>query len=431
MPMRKTYVLDTNVFLADPNALYAFEDNDIVIPTVVLEELDAKKKLMDEIGRNARFVSKQLDELREIGSLHEGVQLRNGGFIKVAFPPSKSPVFKKYLEKTNDNLIIATAHSIAGAILVSRDTLVRVKADAVDVKAENYQHDKVVVNEEDLYRGYSIEYVEPDIIDTFFKQKRVRWDKETFENHGFILKSNVNESVSAIGRYKDGYIHQLYKYNEQPCVSGIEAKNVQQKLALDILLDDDIPLVTLTGKAGTGKTLVALASALQKALEEDKYNKIVVARPIVPLGKDIGYLPGEKEEKLRPWMQPIFDNLEYLFNCKDDKELAYMLQGYEDIIQIEALTYIRGRSIPNQIMIIDEAQNLTQHEVKTILTRVGEGTKIILTGDPYQIDHPYLDMYSNGLTYVIEKTKHLKEAAHITLSKGERSTLAQLCADLL
>jgi PhoH-like ATPase len=429
--MRKTYVLDTNIFLADPNALYAFEDNNIVIPTVVLEELDAKKKLMDEIGRNARFVSKQLDELREYGSLHEGVRLKNGGFVKVKFPPSESPVYEKYLEKTNDDVVIATAHSISGAILVSRDTLVRVKADAVNVKAENYQHDRVVFNDEDLYQGYSVEYVEPEIIEEFFKNKKVKWAKETFENHGFILKSIVNDSISAIGRYKNGYIHLLHKYNEQPCVSGIEAKNVQQKLALDILLDGDIPLVTLTGKAGTGKTLIALACALHRTFEENRYNKIVVARPIVPLGKDIGYLPGEKEEKLRPWMQPIFDNLEYLFNCKDDKELASMLQGYEDIIQVEALTYIRGRSIPNQIMIIDEAQNLTQHEVKTILTRVGEGTKIILTGDPYQIDHPYLDMYSNGLTYVIEKMKHLKETAHITLSKGERSTLAQLCADLL
>jgi PhoH-like ATPase len=429
--MRKTYVLDTNIFLADPNALYAFEDNNIVIPTVVLEELDAKKKLMDEIGRNARFVSKQLDELREHGSLHEGVRLKNGGFVKVEFPPPESPVYEKYLEKTNDDVVIATAHSISGAILVSRDTLVRVKADAVNVKAENYQHDRVVFNDEDLYQGYSIEYVEPEIIEEFFRNKKVRWEKETFENHGFILKSIVNESISAIGRFKNGYIHFLHKYNEQPCVSGIEAKNVQQKLALDILLDDDIPLVTLTGKAGTGKTLLSIACALHRTFEENRYSKIVVARPIVPLGKDIGYLPGEKEEKLRPWMQPIFDNLEYLFNCKDDKELASMLQGYEDIIQVEALTYIRGRSIPNQIMIIDEAQNLTQHEVKTILTRVGEGTKIILTGDPYQIDHPYLDMYSNGLTYVIEKMKHLKETAHITLSKGERSTLAQLCADLL
>lgn len=429
--MRKTYVVDTNVFLADPNALYAFEDNNIIIPTVVLEELDNKKKLMDEIGRNARYVSKQLDELRETGSLHEGVKLRNGGYVKVAFPPSESPVYDKYLEITNDNLIIATAHSIEGAILVSRDTLVRVKADAVNVHAENYQHDKVIVSEEDLYKGYSVEYVDPEIIETFYKRKKVRWKKEAYENQGFILKSTVNDSASAIGRYYDGYIHQLHKYNEQPCVSGIEAKNVQQRLAFDILLDDNIPLVTLTGKAGTGKTILALAYALQRVLEEEKYNKIIVARPIVPLGRDIGYLPGEKEEKLRPWMQPIFDNLEYLFNCKDSDELSKKLLGYEDVIQVEALTYIRGRSIPNQILIIDEAQNLTQHEVKTILTRVGEGSKIILTGDPYQIDHPYLDMYSNGLTYVIEKLKHLKETAHITLSKGERSTLAQLCADLL
>lgn len=430
--MRKTYVLDTNVFLADPNALYAFEDNDIVIPTVVLEELDNKKKLMDEIGRNARFVSKQLDELRETGSLHNGVKLRNGGSLRVAFPPPESFVYHNLQEKTNDNMIIATALSLEvdNVILVSRDTLVRVKADAVGQVTQNYQHDKVVVSDDDVYKGYSIEYVDKELIDKFFKYGKVEWTNETFENHCFILKSH-DEKSSAIGRYNNGFIHKLYSYSEQPTASGIEAKNVEQRLALDLLLDDKIPLVTLNGKAGTGKTLLALAVALQKAFEENKYNKIVVARPIVPLGKDIGYLPGEKEEKLRPWMQPIFDNLEYLFNCKDSNELEKLMQGYEDVIQVEALTYIRGRSIPRQFIIIDEAQNLTQHEVKTILTRVGEDTKIILTGDPDQIDHPYLDKYSNGLTYVIEKMKHLNITGHMTLTKGERSTLAQLCADLL
>jgi PhoH-like ATPase len=211
---------------------------------------------------------------------------------------------------------------------------------------------------------------------------------------------------------------------------GVKPRNVQQTMALELLLRDDIPLITLIGKAGTGKTLLALASGLMQTEDLGYYKKLLVARPIVPVGKDLGFLPGEKQEKLRPWMQPIYDNLEYLFNTKKPGELDAILAGMGSI-EVEALTYIRGRSIPDQFIIIDEAQNLSKHEVKTILTRVGEGSKIVLMGDPAQIDHPYLDEYNNGLTYVLERFKEQKVAGHVQLVKGERSELAQLAADLL
>lgn len=435
---KKTYVLDTNVLLSDPNAIYSFGDNNIVLPSVVLEELDSKKKLMDEIGRNARYISRVLDELRQESSLHDGVPLHNGGFLKVVIHKQDSTIFVTFHDNKNDNAIIAVAKDLAkinpNTILVSRDVLVRVKADIVSVKSEDYQHDKVVESEDELYKGYSEIYVEDELIDGFYKEKSIEVSAELKafpDNHFFLLKSNINNNKTAIGRKSKNKIISLYNYNGSDVVFGLKHKNVQQMMALDLLLDDSIPIVTLSGKAGTGKTLLALAAGLYQTLEQHKYNRVLVARPIVPIGKDIGYLPGEKEEKLRPWMQPIFDNLEFLFNCKNDLELNNLLQGYEDVIQVEALTYIRGRSIPRQFIIIDEAQNLSQHEVKTIATRIGENSKLILCGDPYQIDSPYLDIYSNGLTYITEKLKNYNISGHITLTRGERSTLAQLCADIL
>lgn len=432
--MKKIYVLDTNVLLSDPNAMYTFEENDIIIPSVVLQELDSKKKLMDELGRNARYVSRQLDKLRENGKLHEGVKIPNGGTLKVVAPPDKSKVYDSFIDDSVDTAIVAIANEIKKSnkdvpvIVVSRDVLVRVKADASGVYAEDYLNDKVISAKDDKYTGFTEIDVDSEDIDLFYKQKKLILHKEFPENHFIVLKCGKQ---SALTRYSKGFTYPLYKYDEDEAVFGLFAKNFEQRLALDLLLDENIPLVTLSGKAGTGKTLLALASALKQSQDMDRYNKVIVARPIVAMGKDVGYLPGELKEKLAPWMQPIYDNLEFLFNCKSKEELAKMLAGYEDMIQVEALTYIRGRSIPNQFMIIDEAQNLSKHEVKTILTRVGEGTKIVLVGDPEQIDNPYLDAYSNGLTYVIEKMKHLKQSGHVTLSKGERSDLAQLAADIL
>lgn len=432
--MKKIYILDTNVLLADPNAMYTFADNDVIIPSVVLQELDSKKKFMDELGRNARYVSRQLDRLREKGKLHEGVKLPNGGTLKVVSPPKESLVYDTFLNDSVDTAIVALADFIQEhvtydnqVILVSRDVLVRVKADMF-VQSQDYNNDKVISAKDDKYTGITELEVDSEDIDIFYKERKLISLESYPENHFVVLKCGKQ---SAMTRFKSGFLHPLYNYNEDESVFGLQAKNLEQRLVLDLLQDENVPLVTISGKAGTGKTLLALAAALKQTQDSDTYNKVIVARPVVPMGKDLGYLPGEIEDKLRPWMQPIYDNLEFLFNAKDQDELTKMLVGYENIIQVEALTYIRGRSIPNQILIIDEAQNLSQHEVKTILTRVGEGSKIILVGDPDQIDNPYLDAYSNGLTYVIEKMKHLKETGHVTLSKGERSTLAQLCADIL
>lgn len=431
--MKKIYVLDTNVFLSDPNAMYSFGDNDVIIPSVVLQELDSKKKLMDELGRNARYVSRQLDKLREQGRLQDGVSLPNGGRLKVISPPKESDAFDSFLNEDVDTAIIAVAHMTQQinpdneVILVSRDVLVRVKGDMY-VKAEDYSNDKVISAQDVQYTGLTEVDIDGDSIDIFYKEKQLIAHEKYPENHFVMLR---NGKQTALTRHSNGYLYPLYQYDEDDTVFGLQAKNMEQKLALDLLLDENVPLVTISGKAGTGKTLLALAAGLKQTQDQQIYNKVIVARPVVPMGKDIGYLPGEMEDKLRPWMQPIYDNLEYLFNCKDQNELSKLLVGYEEIIKVEALTYIRGRSIPRQVMIIDEAQNLSKHEAKTILTRIGEGSKIILVGDPDQIDNPYLDAYSNGLTYVIEKMKNQKIAGHITLTKGERSDLAQLCADIL
>jgi PhoH-like ATPase len=432
--MKKIYILDTNVLLADPNAMYTFADNDVIIPSVVLQELDTKKKFMDEIGRNARYVGRQLDKLREKGKLHEGVKLPNSGTLKIVSPPKNSHVYDAFIDDSVDTAIIALADFVqetntsdSKVVLVSRDVNVRVKADMF-VSAQDYNNDKVISAKDDKYTGITELDVDSEDIDIFYKERKLISLEQYPENHFVVLKCGKQ---SAMTRFKNGFLHPLYNYNEEETVFGLQAKNLEQRLVLDLLLDENVPLVTISGKAGTGKTLLALASALKQTQDIPTYNKVIVARPIVSMGKDLGALPGELSEKLAPWMQPIFDNLQFLFNTKSKDELTKLLTGYEDLIQVEALTYIRGRSIPNQFFIIDEAQNLTKHEVKTILTRVGEGTKIVLIGDPDQIDNPYLDTYSNGLTYVIEKMKHLKESGHVTLSKGERSPLAQLAADIL
>lgn len=444
--MKKIYVLDTNVLLQDPMAIFSFQDNEIVIPAVVLEEVDSKKRYMDEIGRNSRYVSRLLDSFRENGRLHQGITLETGGVLRVELNHSTLNKLQKHFhEMTNDNRILAVALNLQEeenlsqntrpVILVSKDALMRVKADALGLVAEDFLSDRVVREYSSIYQGYQKMLVASEIIQQYYAQRKLsltHWfPKYQFYPHQFlVMKDEFNPSVSAIGKVdNEGKTLEMLTSDDDP-IWGIKARNVQQRMATELLLRDDIPLVTMTGKAGTGKTLLALAAGLLQIEDLQKYKKLLVARPIVPLGKDIGYLPGEKEEKLRPWMQPIYDNLEYLFNTKRPGDLDKILAGMGSL-QVEALTYIRGRSIPGQFIIIDEAQNLTKHEVKTILTRVGDGSKIVLMGDPEQIDHPYLDESNNGLTYIVEMFKDQKLAGHIRLEKGERSILAQLAADLL
>lgn len=443
--MRKIYVLDTNVLLHDPNSIFAFEDNEVIIPAVVLEEIDSKKRNIDEIGRNARFISRLLDGLRIKGKLHDGIILDNGGSIKVEL---NHRVYVKmqemFGEVTNDNRILAVALNYdqeektkptpRPVIIVSKDTLVRIKADVLGIIAQDYLSDRIA-SFTDLYQGNDTLLVHPSIIDEFYSNRFLNIknlnSNYVLNPHEFvILKDEMGTSKSALLKVNaDGSkLEPLYLSNEP--IWGIGPRNVQQRMALELLLNDDIPLVTLTGRAGTGKTLLALAAGLMKVEDEHKYKKLLIARPVVPMGKDIGYLPGEKDEKLRPWMQPIYDNLEHLFDTKKSGDIDKILVGLGSI-QVEALTYIRGRSIPGQFIIIDEAQNLSKHEVKTIVTRVGEGSKIVLLGDPEQIDHPYLDATSNGLTYIVERFKNESVSGHITLERGERSQLAQLAADLL
>ncbi|WP_068784948.1 PhoH family protein [Paenibacillus phocaensis] len=443
--MKKIFVLDTNVLLHDPRAVFAFDEHDVVIPAVVLEEIDTKKRNADEIGRNARGVSRLLDGLRETGHLHDGVPLEGGGRIKVELNHrSFIKVQEMFGEVTNDNRILAVALNYhleqsesatpRPVILVSKDVLVRIKADVLGLHAEDYLSDRTV-GPSDLYAGYSTIKVHPSVIDEFYSYrflpiKPLGLNYSLYPHEFVILKDEMGTGKSALLKVNEDAtrMEPLYLSNEPAW--GISARNAQQRMALELLLNDEIPLVTITGKAGTGKTLLALAAGLLKVEDEHKYKKLLIARPVVPMGKDIGYLPGEKEEKLRPWMQPIYDNLEFLFDTKKSGDIEKILMGLGSI-QVEALTYIRGRSIPGQFIIIDEAQNLSRHEVKTIVSRVGEGSKIVLVGDPEQIDHPYLDATSNGLTSLVERFRDQGISGHITLEKGERSKLAQLAADLL
>ncbi|MCA1029921.1 PhoH family protein [Bacillus timonensis] len=442
--MSKIYVLDTNVLLQDPRSIYSFEDNEVVIPAVVLEEVDSKKRYMDEIGRNARQVSKLIDGLRQTGKLHEKIPLESGGVLRIELNHRSFHQLQEiFVEKTNDNRILAVAKNLSleeetkengrPVILVSKDALVRVKADALGLQAEDFLSDRVVEIDH-IYTGLLELYLNKELLNRFYEKGELSISELTnhpfYPNQFVIIKDALASSGSAIGVVdQTGKKVKKLIFN-QDHIWGIKPRNVQQTMAFELLLRTDIPLVTLIGKAGTGKTLLALAAGLMQTEDLGMYKKLLVARPIVPVGKDLGFLPGEKQEKLRPWMQPIYDNLEYLFNTKKPGEIDAILAGMGSI-EVEALTYIRGRSIPEQFIIIDEAQNLTKHEVKTILTRVGEKSKIVLMGDPDQIDHPYLDEYNNGLTYVVEKFKEQKVAGHIRLVKGERSGLAQLAADLL
>lgn len=439
--MVKDYILDTNVILHDCQSIFQFNDNNVIIPLVVVAELDTFKKNGDELGRNARHFSNVIDNLREQGCLLKGAPIAEGT-LRVAFCREDALALlpAEFDNKLADNKILAIAlfnqrYSEYPTVLVTNDTNLRIAADALGIQAEAYEGGKI--DFETLYSGYT-EYTDDIHANEFFTGapdgKPRRYDRA----QGMLVP--LRENLEAW---------------------GLTSRNEEQKLAMDLLLNDNIKLVTLVGKAGTGKTLLAIAAGLQKVTEEFVYKKVLVSRPVYPMGKDIGYLPGDIEEKLAPYMQPIFDNVEFLMSgtispkvkvpktgkrltkkereaqeAQEEKELGMLGKGHKELIaagimDIEALTYIRGRSIPNQFMIIDEAQNLTPHEVKTIVTRAGIDTKLVFTGDPYQIDNPYLDASSNGLTYLVERFKNQDIAGHVTLTQGERSELAEIASNIL
>jgi PhoH-like ATPase len=437
---RKNFVLDTNVLLHDPRAMFSFADNHVVIPIYVLEEIDTFKKELSDRGRNAREVARQLDALRDQGRLSEGVRLTEGGVIRVAIGKRQLPDALRS-SQVADNYILAVALEVRDAepsvrtFFITKDVNLRVRADALGLQSQDYDAENIDISE--LYPGVRDVDVAGAQIDAFYQDGSISIDAtDLHPNEYLLLKSRDTSGHTALGRW-DGAQKKVVPIRKlREGVWGIRPRNKEQHFALDALLNDDIKLVTLVGKAGTGKTLVAIAAGLQKVVEEDIYHKLLVSRPVYPLGRDIGFLPGDIEEKLNPWMQPIYDNVEFLLGFsgkadgkKEGRSYTEMIDlGY---IEIEPLTYIRGRSIPGQYMIVDEAQNLTPHEVKTIITRVGDGTKIVLTGDPYQIDNPYVDAANNGLTTVVERFKNEAIAGHVTLSKGERSALAELASNVL
>lgn len=435
---RKTFVIDTNVLLHDPDALMSFKDNDVVVPIAVLEECDTMKRGRDERARNARGALHFFDRIKEkgVGDLHKGVLLPNGTRIRIQleYKGNFSPQFSLPVNSPSYSILM-TAYFLFDkgerVVFVSKDLAMRVKAEAMGLEAEDYENLKFSYL--NLYKGYRKIDISKHDIDLFYKDGRVGIDlpqNDFLPNEYCLMRSPENSS--AVGKY-DYTSKQVKALMQLPSsVWGIHPLNVEQRCALDLLLRDDIKLITLVGPAGTGKTMLALAAGLRKVFDEAIYSRILVSRPIVPLGRDIGYLPGLKEEKLLHWMQPIYDNLEYLCEStgsEPNETLRWVTEGKK--LEMEAVTYIRGRSLPKMWMIIDEAQNLTPHEVKTIISRAGKETKVVLTGDPTQIDNPYLDQDSNGLTYTVGRFKEQKIFGHIFMEKTERSELAALAAEVM
>jgi PhoH-like ATPase len=440
--MKKTFVLDTNVLLHNSNCIEAFADNIVVIPMAVIEELDKFKANNDELGRNARQVIRRLDRLRKRGRLGEGVPMDNGGILKIMVD-RQIPKGPELEEDIPDNKIIRVAYHLQKngekVIFVSKDINARLKSDALGIETMDFEKQKV--NFDELYTGYRTVRLSAQRIAEFEQNGILKIKIPTIFPNEFVMLSTENGSQPAqenktpvIARASDQDTLVKLSPNSEGAWN-IKPRSIEQKMALELLMDDKVPLVTLVGSAGTGKTLLALAAGLEQIIKQKKYDKMLVSRPIMPLGKDIGYLPGDKETKLLNWMQPIFDNLAYLMRDGTNprqsvREKIEKLQR-DHVVELEALTYIRGRSIPKQYVIIDEAQNLTPHEIKTIISRSGEDTKMVLTGDPSQIDNPYLDSNSNGLSYAVERLKSLPLHGHVTLTKSERSTLAAAAAELL
>jgi PhoH-like ATPase len=453
---KKIYVLDTNVVVHDPSSFKNFKGVEVGIPSVVLEELDQFKREGTDRGRNAREFIRQLDELREQGSLRKGVSISDGTTVKVLFVDPKTPAIPFLLDK-EDNEILLTAldqkNKGYDVKFISKDLNARVKADALGIISEDYMHE--FVTKEEFYKGWvtvpvpavQLKDDQPAILAELVR------DYELIVNQFILLQSQNNPHNMRIFRYLGN--DQFVGVHAPALKWALEPRNPQQTMALNLLLDDNVQFVTLLGPAGTGKTFLALLAGLDKVLMQEVYRKMLVARPVVPLGRDVGYLPGTLEEKLHSWMLPIYDNMEFIMHAAnltkhmDDFDFGSKKRGKKKYrhdrtgiapvdelvnqgkLSLEAITYMRGRSIPYQYILIDEAQNLTPHEVKTIITRVGEGSKVVLAGDPYQIDSPYLDFASNGLVMASEKFKGQPLFGSVFLETSERSELSQLAGELL
>src|SRR3989339_199275 len=441
---KKSFILDTNVLIHDPDAISAFSDNFVVLPMAVIEELDNLKKLHDERGRAARNVSRKLNQLAGKGKFNEGIILENGGTLIIELEQEMKLPYD-FSNSKKDNLILCAAYNRQkkgeNVIFITKDINLRIKAEVLNIKAQDYEREKIKI--EELYQGYKEIIVDTETIDKFYKNKSIniltsdvngQTISEYTANEFVILKDAANPSKSAITKYDSKtktLISLLYK--ESP-IWGLKPLSIEQKFAFELLLVDNIQLITLVGVPGAGKTLLSLAAGLQKTIDEKIYRRLLVGKSVTPVGKDIGYLPGTKEEKMSQWMGSIYDNLEYLVDKSNpDETTEDKVQYFFDSgkIEIEVLAYLRGRSLPKQYIVIDDAQNLTPHEIKTIISRAGEGSKVVLTGDPYQIDNPYLDAESNGLTYLVERFKGQEIYGHISFKKTERSNLAALAGELL
>jgi len=446
MSAKKNYVLDTSVYLTEANSIFKFDDNDIFVPLKVLEEVDKHKTRQDSVGANARQFIRILDSLRARGALEDGVQVsENHGQLRVmSYACLKDIVFPPDLDiRIPDHTIIATGKAIQSlhpkqkTIMISRDINMRVICDSIGLPAEDYISDEAISSSDELYSGFVIQPVDEQIIDRFYAGEesvsipRDEVDKEWHPNQYVMMVSNSNEKKSALAKFKNHHTPLQKVLHKKLPDWNIDARNKEQAFAIDMLMDPTIKIVSLIGRAGSGKTLMAIAAGLQQTIglrsENNHYDRLIVSRPVQPLGKDIGFLPGTMEEKMLPWLMPIQDNLKFLMGDRTNLQM-YMEKGK---IEVEALTYIRGRSIANAFIVIDEAQNLTKHEVKTIITRIGEGTKIVLTGDIEQIDNVYVNETSNGLVHAVEKFKEYSIAGHMTFRKGERSELATLASKVL
>tara|TARA_R100000008_G_scaffold86375_2_gene79221 strand:+ start:3731 stop:5071 length:1341 start_codon:yes stop_codon:yes gene_type:complete len=444
---KKTYVIDTSVYLSDANAIYSYGNNDIVVPLKVLEEIDNHKKRQDSVGVNARHIIRIFDGLREKGNLNKGVRLEKGKGIVSVKACDKSLIPHDLESGHADHIIIATALTEKSRLanrkvfVVTRDINMRVICDSLGLGCEDYSPKQLVKSGDSIYSGFAEILVDDQIVDRYYEGEKITLEeeatKELYTNQMIMMISNANDKKTALARYIAPHQPLRTLEHNRNGVWGIKPRNKEQVYALELLMDPNIPVVSLIGKAGSGKTLCAIAAGLEQILNtpgeqavktENRYKRLIVSRPVQPLGKDIGFLPGTMQEKMAPWLMPIQDNLQFLMGDSKSTLEMYMEKG---LIEIEALTYIRGRSISNAFIIIDEAQNLTAHEIKTILTRVGDGTKIIFTGDIEQIDNVYVDATTNGLTYAVEMLKEYDLTGHITLKRGERSDVATLAAKIL